>query len=112
MISNAIAELPACVAYAAFATTPETLAAAKFDNPPPSPLNKPVFAVNDCDVTIPLTPNTDHVPTLVIFGCADVVTVPDVVADVALVANATVPLTLAPATEFATCAKSTSPVTC
>ena len=112
VISNANAALPADVAYVAFATTPEILAAATLDNPPPSPVNNPVFAVNDCAVTIPLTPNTVIVPTEVIFGCADVVTVPDVVADVALVANATVPETLAPATEFATCAKSTSPVTC
>jgi len=36
------------------------------------------------------------------FGCAEVVTVPAVVAEVADVAKATVPLTFAPATEFAT----------
>ena len=46
VISNASAELPADVAYVAFATVPEMLAAATFDNPPPSPLNNPVFAVN------------------------------------------------------------------
>jgi len=59
--------LPADTAYVAFATKP-TLAPAIFDKPPPSPLNNPVFAVNDCAVTIPLTPNADNVPTDVIFG--------------------------------------------
>ena len=58
VISNASAALPADVAYVAFATIPLMLAAATLDNPPPSPLNKPVFAVNDCAVTMPFTPNT------------------------------------------------------
>ena len=102
VISNANAALPADVAYVAFATVPETLAATTLDSPPPSPVNNPVFAVNDCAVTIPLTPNTVIVPTDVMFGCAEVDTVPDVVAVVALVALDTVPLTFAPATEFAT----------
>ena len=61
--------------------------------------------VNDILPTLKLpdTLNVDNVPTLVILGCAAVVTVPDVVALVAvpaLVANvalATVPVTLAPA---------------
>jgi len=106
VMSNAKAELPACVAYAAFATIPDTLAAATLDMPPPSPVNNPVFAVTDCAVIIPFTPSTVKVPTDVIFACAAPDTVP------AVVANATVPETFAPATEFATCAKSTSPVTC
>ena len=38
--------------------------------------------------------NDDKVPTLVMFGCAAVVTVPEVVA---AVANGTVPVTFAPA---------------
>jgi hypothetical protein len=46
-----------------------------------------------------LTPNADSVPRDVMLGCAAVVTVPEVVAVVALY---TVPDTLAPATEFAT----------
>ena len=48
-------------------------------------------------VALPVTDNALNVPTLVIFGCAAVVTVPAVVALVALVANGTVPVTLAPA---------------
>ena len=60
--------------------------------------------VNDILPTLKLpdTLNVDNVPTLVILGCAAVVTVPDVVALVAvpaLVANvafATVPVMLAP----------------
>ena len=59
--------LPADTAYVAFATKP-TLAPAIFDKPPPSPVNNPVFAVTDCAVTIPLTPNADNVPTDVMFG--------------------------------------------
>ena len=45
-------------------------------------------------VTLPVTPALVSVPTDVIFGCAAVVTVPAVVA---VVAFATVPVTLAPA---------------
>ena len=64
-----------------------------------------------------------NVPTLVIFGCAFVVTVPAVVAsetepetlapatELATVAYATAPETLAPATAFAVAAYDTSPVT-
>ena len=68
VISNASAALPDDVEYVAFATAPETLAATTLDSPPPSPLNNPVFAVNDCAVTIPLTPNAINVPVLVMFG--------------------------------------------
>ena len=55
-----------------------------------------------------MTDNDDNVPTLVMFGCAAVVTVLAVVADVALV---TTPLTLAPATALAVVAKATAPDT-
>ena len=48
-------------------------------------------------LALPVTPNDVSVPTLVIFGCAAVVTVPAVPALVANVAFATVPVTLAPA---------------
>ena len=44
-------------------------------------------------MTLPVAVNEVSVPTLVIFGCAAVVTVPAVTASVAL---ATVPVTLAP----------------
>jgi len=60
------------------------------------------------EVVLPVTVNEVKDPTLVIFGCAAVVTVPAVVALLALVAKvalATVPETLEPATEFATVAK-------
>jgi hypothetical protein len=59
-------------------------------------------------VMLPLTTNPVSVPTLVMFGCAFVVTVPAVVAlpDVsAYVAFATAPETLAPATALAVVAK-------
>ena len=59
----------------------------------PLPVNIPVLAVNATAVTVLLTPNVVNVPTDVIFGCALVVTVPAVVAAVAL---ATVPVTFAP----------------
>ena len=59
-------------------------------------------------VRVPLTPNPVSVPTEVMFGCAAVVTVPAVVAVVAL---ETVPDTFDPATELATAAKPTSPDT-
>ena len=48
-------------------------------------------------VTVPFTAREVRVPTDVIFGCAAVVTVPAVVAEPALVALATAPVTLAPA---------------
>jgi hypothetical protein len=57
-------------------------------------------------VILPLTLSELNVPTLVILGCAFVVTVPAVVAvaavpaDVANVALATVPVTLAPGNEL------------
>ena len=47
-------------------------------------------------VMLPVTDTDVNVPTEVILGCALVVTVPAVVADVADVALATVPVTLAP----------------
>ena len=59
--------LPADTAYVAFATKP-TLPPAIFDKPPPSPVNRPVFAVIVCAVITPLTPNTDSVPSDVMFG--------------------------------------------
>ena len=46
---------------------------------------------------VPETTKLVNVPTLVMLGCAAVVTVPAVVALVALVALGTVPVTLAPA---------------
>ena len=88
--------LPAtALAVAAFVTSPETLAPATafavaelvtspvtfapttFDNPPPSPENKPVFAVNATAVTVDATFNPVNVPTDVMFGCVPVVKGPD-----------------------------------
>ena len=37
-------ELPALSAYVEFATLPLTLPGAIFESPPPSPVNRPVFA--------------------------------------------------------------------
>ena len=48
----------------------------RLDNPPPSPVNTPVLAVNATAVTVPLTPNPVNVPTLVILPCAAVVNEP------------------------------------
>ena len=48
----------------------------RLDNPPPSPVNIPVLAVNADAVTVPVTFKLVKVPTLVIFGCALVVSVP------------------------------------
>ena len=50
------------------------------DNALPLPVNTPVFAVILAAVIVPLTPRLVSVPTLVIFGCALVVTVAAVVA--------------------------------
>ena len=50
---------------------------------------------------IPITPRLVKLPTDVMFGWVAVVTVAAVPAEVAYVAFATVPLTLAPATELA-----------
>ena len=58
-------------------------------------MNKPVFAVTAEAVIVPLTPKPVKVPTDVIFACAAPDTVP------AVVANATVPDTFAPATALA-----------
>ena len=62
------------------------------DNPDPSPVNIPEFAVNATAVTVPLTPNALNVPTDVMFACA----APDTV--LATEARGTVPETFAPAT--------------
>ena len=67
-------------------------------------------------VTLPLTLNAVNVPTEVILPCAAVVTVPAVVAEVALVALGTVPVTLAPVIELSAaplpiCVPVTLPVT-
>ena len=58
--------------------------------------------------TLPLTLKLANVPVLVMFGCAAVVTVPAVVA---LVALPTAPLTLLPATLLAVVAYATAPFT-
>ena len=54
------------------------------------PVNTPVFAVNATAVTVPFTLKLVNVPTLVMLGCALVVTVPAVVALVAAPLNAPV----------------------
>ena len=68
------------VAVVALATVPVTFAPAIALRPLPLPVNIPVFAVNATAVTVPLTPKLVNVPTLVMLGCAAVVTVPAVVA--------------------------------
>ena len=68
----------AFVALTVVDTEPVTLAPLILVNPAPLPVNTPVLAVNATAVTVPFTPNDVNVPTLVIFGCAAVVTVPDV----------------------------------
>ena len=68
-------------------------------NPLPLPVKIPVLAVKLTAVAVPFTSKVVNVPTDVMLGCAFVVTVPAVVAIVALDANvalATVPVTLAP----------------
>ena len=65
-----------------------TLAPAIALRPLPLPVKTPVLAVNATAVTVPLTPSEVNVPTLVMFGCAAVVTVPAVVALVAAPLNA------------------------
>ena len=70
----------AFVALTVVDTVPVTLAPLMFVNPAPLPVNIPVLAVNATAVTVPLTPKLVSVPTLVMFGCAAVVTVPAVVA--------------------------------
>ena len=70
----------ALVALVALLTVPVTLAPTIELNPLPLPVNTPVFAVMFAAVIVPLTPNDVSVPTLVIFGCALVVTVPAVFA--------------------------------
>ena len=85
--------MPAEVANVAFATLPVTLAPAIALRPEPLPVKMPVLAVIFAAVTLPFTPNDVNVPTLVMLGCAFVVTVP------AVVAAETVPVTLAPVIE-------------
>ena len=67
----------------AYATAPVTLAPGIPVNPLALPVNTPVLAVKLGAVTVPLTLKLERVPTDVMFGCAFVVTVPAVVADVA-----------------------------
>ena len=55
--------------------------------PLPLPVKTPVFAVNATAVTVLFTLNPVNVPTLVMLGCALVVTVPAVVALVAAPLN-------------------------
>ena len=85
------------LAVVANATAPVTLAPAIADRPLPLPVNTPVLAVILTPVIVPLTPSPVSVPTEVMLPCAAVVTVPAVPAEVANVAFATVPVTLAPA---------------
>ena len=59
-----------------------------------APVVEDVDAVAFVPVMTPLVSTAVNVPTEVIAGCAAVVTVPAVVADVALVAVAALPLTL------------------
>ena len=68
--------MPAVPALVANGTVPVTLAPTILDNPPPSPVNRPVFAVNAGAVIRPLTPNELKVPKDVTFGCAAVVKLP------------------------------------
>ena len=82
----AVVTVPAVVALVAFGTVPVTLAPAIALRPLPLPVKTPVLAVNATAVTVPLTPNDVSVPTLVILGCAAVVTVPAVVAAPAVAA--------------------------
>jgi hypothetical protein len=63
-------------ALVALATVPVTLAPTSELNPLPLPVNTPVFAVMFAAVIVPFTPSDVNVPTLVMFGCALVVTVP------------------------------------
>ena len=65
--------MPAVVAVG---TVPVTLAPGMFVSPAAFPVKIPVFAVMLAAVMVPLTPNDVIVPTDVIFGCADVVSVP------------------------------------
>ena len=93
----AVVTVPAVVAEA---TVPVTLAPGIDVRPAPDPLNCdpvtwPAAEINPPvsklpDVVLPVTVSAVSVPTLVILGCAAVVTVAAVVAD------ATVPVTLAP----------------
>ena len=82
----AVVAVPALVAKVALATVPVTLAPVILDSPDPMPLML-------APVMLPVELNEVNIPTEVMLGCAAVVTVPAVVADVA---NGTVPVTLAP----------------
>jgi hypothetical protein len=66
----AVAALPAVVAYVALATVPVTFAPGTLVNPKPLPIKRPAVVV-----MLPLTVKLVNVPTLVILGCAAVVTV-------------------------------------
>ena len=108
--------VPAEVANVALATVPVTLAPVNELNPEPLPLMfapvmLPVAEIKPPVLTLPpstfpVTVTLVNVPTLVMLGCAFVVTVAAVVAvvalpaDVANVALATVPVTLAPVNEL------------
>ena len=85
--------VPALTAYVALATVPVTLAPVIELKAAPLPLKL-------MPSTLPVVDKLVNTPTLVMLGCAFVVTVPAVVAAPALtayVALATVPVTLAPA---------------
>ena len=87
----AVVAVPALVENVAFATVPVTLAPVIDDNDEPFPLtlvNTPTVAPILPTLALPLTDKLVNVPTLVMLGCAAVVTVPAVVATVALPAFA------------------------
>ena len=67
---------PLVSAYVALATVPITFAAASWLKPLPLPVNTPVFAVTFTAVMFPFTASAVIVPTLVIFGWAETVTLP------------------------------------
>ena len=94
----AVVAEPALVANVALATVPVTFAPGNDVNPVPDPKCVPVILA---PVMLPELLNEVKIPTEVMFACAAVVTVPAEVANVAL---ATVPLTLAPATALAVAA--------
>lgn len=82
------------LANRACANVPELMLVAEIDVTfAPEPLSVPTKLSL---VVLPVTARLVNVPTDVILGCAAVVTVPAVVAEVADVADATVPVTLPP----------------
>ena len=76
--------VPAVDALVADGTVPVTFAPVSDESPDPTPTKAPL-------VVVPVTPRDVSVPSELIFGCAEAVTVP------ALDATDTVPVTLAPA---------------